>query len=131
MLSAFEVVAEPRRRQILDLLCAEQRSVGELVDALGIAQPAVSKHLRVLKAANMVEVQIDAQRRVYRLRAEALLELEHWLAPYRRYWSARLDALERRLAHTTDVELVPNLAAPARTKLSKAKSKTHKPRSKP
>ena len=97
MLSAFEVVAEPNRRRILDLLCSERRSVGELVDALGMAQPAVSKHLRVLKSARMVEVEAEAQRRVYRLRAEPLLELDAWLAPYRRYWSERLDALERHL----------------------------------
>ena len=97
MLSAFEVVAEPNRRRILDLLCTQERSVGELVDALAMNQPAVSKHLRVLKAARMVDVDVDAQRRVYRLRPEPLLELEAWLAPYRRFWSARLDALGRHL----------------------------------
>ncbi|MET0390692.1 MAG: metalloregulator ArsR/SmtB family transcription factor [Polyangiales bacterium] len=102
MLSTFEVVAEPRRRQILDLLCAEERSVNELVAALGMAQPAVSKHLRVLKAARLVDVEVDAQRRVYRLRAAPLRELETWLAPYRRYWSDRLDALETHLDRMPD-----------------------------
>jgi DNA-binding transcriptional ArsR family regulator len=97
VLNVFEVVAEPSRRRILDLLCTDARSVGELVDALGMNQPAVSKHLRVLKAAHMVDVEIDAQRRVYRLRAEPLLELETWLAPYRRFWSDRLDLLGRHL----------------------------------
>ena len=102
MLSTFEVVAEPHRRRILDLLCTQERSVGELVDALHMAQPAVSKHLRVLKTARLVEVEIDAQRRVYRLRPEPLLELEAWLAPYRRFWSARLDALGRHLDRMAD-----------------------------
>jgi DNA-binding transcriptional ArsR family regulator len=102
MTSAFEIVAEPSRRRILDLLCVQERSVGELVDALAMNQPAVSKHLRVLKAARMVEVEVDAQRRVYRLRPEPLLELEAWLAPYRRFWGARLDALGRHLDRMAD-----------------------------
>ena len=102
MLNAFEVVAEAHRRRILDLLCIQDRSVGELVDALDMNQPAVSKHLRVLKAARMVEARVDAQRRVYRLRAEPLLELENWLLPYRRFWSARLDALGRHLDRMDD-----------------------------
>jgi DNA-binding transcriptional ArsR family regulator len=97
VLNAFEVVVEPNRRRILDLLCASERSVGELVDALGMNQPAVSKHLRVLKSARFVDVEVDGQRRVYRLRAEPLLELEAWLTPYRRFWSGRLDALGRHL----------------------------------
>jgi DNA-binding transcriptional ArsR family regulator len=102
VLTAFEVVAEPNRRRILDLLCADARSVGELVDALGMNQPAVSKHLRVLKAARLVDVEVDAQRRVYRLRPEPLLELEEWLAPYRRFWSDRLDLLGRHLDRMPD-----------------------------
>jgi DNA-binding transcriptional ArsR family regulator len=97
MLSTFEVVAEPTRRRILDLLCAQHRSVNELVSALGLSQPAVSKHLRVLKDARLVEAEIDAQRRLYRLRAEPLAELDAWIAPYRRFWSERLDALGRHL----------------------------------
>jgi DNA-binding transcriptional ArsR family regulator len=110
VLTAFEVVAEPNRRRILDLLCADARSVGELVDALGMNQPAVSKHLAVLKAARMVEVEVDAQRRVYRLRPEPLLELEAWLTPYRRFWSHRLDLLGRHL------DAMPDLPSPPKKK---------------
>ncbi len=97
MPSTFEVIAEPSRRRILDLLCAERRSVNELVQVLGLSQPAVSKHLRVLKAARLVEAQADAQRRLYRVRPEPLRELDAWLAPFRKLWSDRLDALERHL----------------------------------
>lgn len=102
VLNVFEVIAEPNRRRILDLLYADARSVGELVDALGMNQPAVSKHLRVLKAARMVDVEVDAQRRVYRLRAEPLRELEAWLQPYRRFWSKRLDSLGEHLDRMPD-----------------------------
>lgn len=97
MVSAFQAIAEPRRRQILDLLRARDHSVNELVDALGMSQPAVSKHLSVLRAAQLVEAEVDAQRRVYRLRSQPLAELEAWLAPYRALWSHHLDLLERHL----------------------------------
>lgn len=97
MVSAFEVVAEPNRRRILDLLRGGRRSVNEIAERLALAQPAVSKHLRVLKDARLVAVQQEAQRRLYELRAEPLRELEEWLAPYRRFWSGRLDDLERHL----------------------------------
>jgi DNA-binding transcriptional ArsR family regulator len=103
VVSAFEVVAEPVRRRILDLLCEREMSVGELVEALAMNQPAVSKHLRVLKGARMVEVEVDAQRRVYRLRPEPLRELERWLERYRRFWSARLDALGQHLDRMPEV----------------------------
>jgi DNA-binding transcriptional ArsR family regulator len=93
----FEVLAEPKRRQILDLLRSDERAVNELVEALGLAQPAVSKHLRTLREAGLVAVRIDAQRRLYRLRPEPLRELDGWLAPYRKLWDQRLDALERHL----------------------------------
>jgi len=93
----FEVVAEPHRRRILDLLLEDERTVGDLVADLGISQPGVSKHLRVLRDAGVVEVRVDAQRRVYRLRPDALREIDEWLAPYRATWSKRLDALERHL----------------------------------
>ena len=93
----FEVLAEPHRRRILDLLREDERPVGELVDALGLSQPAVSKHLRVLRDAGLVEVRVDAQRRVYRLRPEPLREVDEWLRPYREAWSRRLDDLERHL----------------------------------
>jgi DNA-binding transcriptional ArsR family regulator len=95
--STFEVLAEPRRRQILDLLRGGERPVGELVEMLTLTQPTVSKHLRVLREAGLVEVRHDAQRRWYRLRPEPLVEIDSWLAPYRQLWTASLDALERHL----------------------------------
>jgi DNA-binding transcriptional ArsR family regulator len=95
--STFEVLAEPRRRQILDLLRGGERPVGELVEKLTLAQPTVSKHLRVLRDAGLVEVRHEAQRRWYRLRPEPLVEIDAWLAPYRQLWTASLDALERHL----------------------------------
>jgi DNA-binding transcriptional ArsR family regulator len=97
MATTFEVLAEPTRRQILDLLREQPRAVGELVDAVGLSQPGTSKHLRVLRDAGLVAVRKDAQRRVYELRVEPLAELDAWLEPYRRLWAGRLDALERHL----------------------------------
>jgi DNA-binding transcriptional ArsR family regulator len=91
------VLAEPRRREILDLLRTGERVVGDLVERLRLTQPTVSKHLKVLRDAGLVEVRQDAQRRWYRLRPEPLAEIDAWLAPYRRMWEASLDALERRL----------------------------------
>jgi len=93
----FAVLAEPTRREILDLLRDGERPVGDLVDALGMAQPAVSKHLRVLRDAGLVTVRAEAQRRYYGLRPEPLADIDGWLAPYRRLWSASLDKLERHL----------------------------------
>lgn len=98
----FEVLAEPNRRRLLDLLREGERSVGELVDALPVSQPAVSKHLRVLRDAGLVEVRRDAQRRLYRLRPEPLQELDEWLTPYRRAWAGRLDALGAHLDEMDD-----------------------------
>jgi DNA-binding transcriptional ArsR family regulator len=100
----FEVLAEPHRRRILDLLRVEERPVGELVADLGISQPAVSKHLRVLRDAGLVEVRADAQRRVYRLRPEPLREIDEWLTPYRAAWRDRLDALAQHLDEMDDGE---------------------------
>jgi DNA-binding transcriptional ArsR family regulator len=97
MATTFEVLAEPTRRRILDLLRERERSVGELVDELDQSQPGVSKHLRVLREAGLVDVRQDAQRRWYRLRVEPLEEVDAWLEPFRRFWSRRLDALERHL----------------------------------
>ena len=97
MESAFEVLAEPRRREILDLLRVGERPVGELVAELSLSQPAVSKHLKVLRDAGLVEVRHDAQRRWYRLRPAPLAEVDAWLAPYRDLWRGRLDALEAHL----------------------------------
>jgi len=97
MESAFAIIAEPNRRALLNLLATSERSVGELERRLGMPQPSVSKHLRVLREAGFVESRVDAQRRVYRLRPEALMEVDSWLAPFRRFWSAHVDALERHL----------------------------------
>jgi DNA-binding transcriptional ArsR family regulator len=97
MATTFEVLAEPTRRRILDLLRERERPVGELVEHLALSQPGVSKHLRVLREAGLVEVRHDAQRRFYGLRAEPLVEVDEWLEPYRRFWAGRLDALERHL----------------------------------
>ena len=95
--TTFAVLAEPTRRRILDLLLERARSVGELVDLVGLSQPGVSKHLRVLRQAGLVGVRHDAQRRWYELRVEPLAEIDAWLQPYRQLWSGRLDALERHL----------------------------------
>ena len=97
MESVFEIIAEPNRRAILSLLVASEQSVAEIEQELGMSQPTVSKHLRVLRDAGIVEFTVDAQRRVYRLRPEPLREVDAWLAQFRRYWSARVDALERHL----------------------------------
>ena len=97
----LHVIAEPTRRRILDHVREHDRSVGELVELTGMHQPGVSRHLRVLRDAGLVGVRVDAQRRIYHLRAEPLAELDAWLAPYRKHWSGRLDALERHLDRTT------------------------------
>ena len=96
-MSAYAALAEPHRRRILDLLREGERPVGELVGRLGLSQPGVSKHLRVLREGGFVRVRQDAQRRWYELRPEPLAEVDAWLAPYRRLWADRLDALERHL----------------------------------
>jgi DNA-binding transcriptional ArsR family regulator len=95
--TTFDVLADPSRRRILDLLLDGPRSVGELVDRLGMSQPRTSKHLRVLREAGVVEARKEAQRRVYELRPEPLAEVSAWLEPFRREWAGRLDALERHL----------------------------------
>ena len=97
MESVFEIIAEPNRRAILSLLVSSQQSVGAIERQLGMPQPAVSKHLRVLREAGFVESTVDAQRRLYRLKPEPLQEVDTWLAPFRRFWSAHVDALERHL----------------------------------
>jgi DNA-binding transcriptional ArsR family regulator len=102
MSAPFEVLAEPTRRRILDLLLERPRLVGELTDQLNLTQPGTSKHLRVLREAGLVRVRRDAQRRWYELRPEPLAEVDAWLAPYRRLWSERLDALERHLDSMPD-----------------------------
>ena len=96
-MSPFEVLAEPTRRRILDSLRDSERAVGELVLSLQVSQPAVSKHLRVLREAGLVEMRADAQRRLYRVRPEPLVAVDRWLAPYRELWADGLDDLERHL----------------------------------
>src|SRR3954454_21828955 len=97
MATTFDVLAEPTRRRILDEVRDRERSVGELVEALRVSQPGVSKPLRVLREAGLVEVRQDAQRRLYRVRPEPLAEIDSWLEPYRKLWNDRLDALGRHL----------------------------------
>jgi DNA-binding transcriptional ArsR family regulator len=94
MWSTFAILAEPNRRRILDELCQGERSVGELVKRLSLSQPAVSKHLRVLREADLVASRVDKQHRRYRLRPAPLEEVDDWLAPYRHFWAERLDALQ-------------------------------------
>lgn len=100
-LAVLHVIAEPTRRRILDEVRDGERSVSELVEAVGMHQPGVSRHLKVLRDAGLVEVRRDAQRRLYRLRAEPLRELDEWLEPYRAELAARLDSLERHLERTS------------------------------
>lgn len=102
MATVYDVLAEPTRRRILDLLLEGERPVGELVELLAVAQPNVSKHLRALGDAGLVRVRPDGQRRFYALRPEPLRELDAWLAPYRRAWADRLDDLERHLDEMED-----------------------------
>ncbi len=101
-MGVFDVIAEPNRRRILDLLLLKERPVGDIVSALGIGQPGVSKHLRVLREAGVVDVRAEAQRRLYRVRPEALREIDEWLTPYREAWRDRLDALDAHLAAMPD-----------------------------
>ena len=97
MESAFSIIAEPSRRAILSLLASAERSVGDIEAQLRLPQPSVSKHLRVLREAGFVESRVDAQRRLYRIRPEPLMEVDDWLAQFRRFWTAHVDALERHL----------------------------------
>ena len=97
MESTFAIIAEPSRRAILGLLATSERSVGDIEERLQLSQPSVSKHLRVLREAGFVQSRVDAQRRLYRIRPGPLMEIDAWLAPFRRFWSAHIDALERHL----------------------------------
>jgi DNA-binding transcriptional ArsR family regulator len=108
--SVFEIIAEPNRRAILSLLVSSQQSVGEIERQLRMPQPTVSKHLRVLRKAGFVECTVDAQRRLYRLKPEPLQEIDAWLAQFRRFWSAHVDALERyldRMEHVKEDQDTP------------------------
>src|ERR1700730_12992416 len=110
MESVFEIIAEPNRRAILSLLVSSQQSVGEIERQLRMSHPTVSQHLRVLREAGFVESTVDAQRRLYRLKPEPLQEVDAWLAPFRRFWSAHVDALERhldRMGHIKEAQSTP------------------------
>jgi DNA-binding transcriptional ArsR family regulator len=98
----FEILAEPTRRRVLDLLREQERTVGELVDTLEMSQPAVSKHLRVLREAGLVEARVDAQRRIYSLRPEPLADVDAWLEPYRKFWRGKLASLQQHLSSEAD-----------------------------
>jgi DNA-binding transcriptional ArsR family regulator len=117
----FAVVAEPNRRAILGMLLAAERAVGEIERELGLSQPSVSKHLRVLKEAGFVESRIEAQRRVYRLKPEPLMELDAWLHPFRRFWSRHLDALEQHLEKMDAMDRVEKKPVPKSSKVAKKK----------
>jgi DNA-binding transcriptional ArsR family regulator len=119
MESVFEIIAEPNRRAILSLLVSSQQSVGEIERRLGMPQPTVSKHLRVLREAGFVESTVDAQRRLYQLKPEPFEKLDDWLAQFRRFWSAHVDALERhldRMDPSTPTMTPPTKATPAKKK---------------
>jgi DNA-binding transcriptional ArsR family regulator len=112
-LEVLDVIAEPTRRRILDAVRDTECSVSELVERVGMHQPGVSRHLKVLRDAGLVDVRRDAQRRMYRLRAEPLMELDAWLEPYRAHWAGRLDALERHLERTsTPIDPTPSNPSP-------------------
>jgi DNA-binding transcriptional ArsR family regulator len=115
---SFAVIAEPNRRAILSLLLSSERSVGEIESELGLSQPSVSKHLRVLRDAGFVESRVEAQRRLYRLRPEPLMELDAWIVPFRRFWTQHVDALER---HLEKMEKAPS----AKRKKAKKGRKQH------
>jgi DNA-binding transcriptional ArsR family regulator len=125
--SVFEVIAEPNRRAILGLLLSSEQSVGQIEERLHMPQPAVSKHLRVLRDAGFVEAKVDAQRRLYRLRPEPLEELDAWLEPFRRFWSAHVDALERYLDHHFDRIEPSTPATPSTATRPAAQSKRFTP----
>jgi DNA-binding transcriptional ArsR family regulator len=125
MESVFEIIAEPNRRAILSLLVSSQQSVGEIERQLGMPQPMVSKHLRVLREAGFVESMVDAQRRLYRLKPEPFQEVDAWLAQFRRFWSAHVDALER---HLDRMEPLRPTRATATKRKTKEKTTRRKPR---
>ncbi len=116
MESVFEIIAEPNRRAILGLLLASEQSVGEIERQLRMPQPMVSKHLRVLREAGFVEATVDAQRRLYRLKPQPFRELDEWLAQFRRFWSAHVDALERHLDRMEREEQKQSKAAKGKKK---------------
>jgi DNA-binding transcriptional ArsR family regulator len=125
--SVFEIIAEPNRRAILSLLVSSQQSVGEIERQLGMPQPTVSKHLRVLRDAGFVESTVDAQRRLYRLKPEPFQQVDAWLAQFRRFWSAHIDALERHLDRMNKGPMDPPTPKKS-TSLKKKARKTTQPK---
>jgi DNA-binding transcriptional ArsR family regulator len=128
MESVFEIIAEPNRRAILSLLVSSQPSVGEIERQLRMPQPTVSKHLRVLREAGFVESTVDAQRRLYRLKPEPFQEVDAWLEPFRRFWSAHVDALERHLDRMDP--LTPTMATPTKRKTKRKRRVQNRERDK-
>jgi DNA-binding transcriptional ArsR family regulator len=135
MESVFEIIAEPNRRAILGLLVTSQQSVGEIERQLRMSQPTVSKHLRVLREAGFVESTVDAQRRLYRLKPEPFQEVDEWLAQFRRFWSAHVDALERHLDRMDQsmnraMDRVLDQATPTKSKTRRKSNGTNRERDK-
>ena len=127
-MEVFEIIAEPNRRAILSLLLMSEQSVGEIERQLRMPQPTVSKHLRVLRDAGFVESTVDAQRRLYRLKPEPLQEVDMWLAQFRRFWSAHVDALERHLDRMGHDRKDRDQSTPTKRKRGKRKTTQPKPR---
>src|ERR1700735_3750827 len=127
-MESFEIIAEPNRRAILSLLVSSPQSVGEIERQLGMSQPAVSKHLRVLRDAGFVESTVDAQRRLYRLKPEPLREMDAWLAQFRRFWSAHVDALERHLDRMNNDRMDRSTPPKATRPKGKTTRKTARPK---
>jgi len=133
MESVFEIIAEPNRRAILSLLVSSQQSVGEIERRLRMPQPTVSKHLRVLREAGFVESMVDAQRRLYRLKPEPFQEVDDWLAQFRRFWSAHVDALERhldRMGKDKDKDKGKDQATPTKRKSGRKRRGSNRERDK-
>jgi len=128
--SVFQIIAEPNRRAILSLLLLTRQSVGEIERQLGMPQPTVSKHLRVLREAGFVESTVDAQRRLYRLKPEPLQKVDSWLAPFRRFWSAHVDALERHLDHMDQSSPTKSQATPTKRKTRRKRRGANRERGK-
>ena len=127
-MESFEIIAEPNRRAILSLLGSSQQSVGEIERQLRMSQPAVSKHLRVLRDAGFVESTVDAQRRLYRLKPEPLQQVDAWLAQFRRFWSAHIDALERHLDRMDKVRMDRQQDGSSTPTKRKTKQKSSRPK---
>jgi DNA-binding transcriptional ArsR family regulator len=129
-MEVFEIIAEPNRRAILSLLVSSQQSVGEIERQLGMPQPTVSKHLRVLRVAGFVESTVDAQRRLYRLKAEPFQEFDAWLGQFRRFWSGYVDALERHLDRMEEPTATKSQATPKKKKTSRSRRGANRERDK-